>query len=195
MFIPITTAALVLMTVAMLLLRIFWLRVPSRLRFFLIGLSIAAILLQGLFVVTKWTTTSDRLNVLINWVAIGGYQLLVLLFSRLSPRWLTIPSAIVLLIPLFAASILIPLTPIFQPVPDAQVPMGDHLFYEVRPWVNAGSGANAGVDLVIYYRPPLFPFLRRRLQAVPFNNAECNSFGAIAIALPAKKIAVCRCPR
>ena len=40
MLIPITALVLILMTVAMLLLRIFWLRVPSRLRFFLIRLSL-----------------------------------------------------------------------------------------------------------------------------------------------------------
>ena len=81
MYLPITTAALALLTAAMVLLRVFWLRVPSRMRFFLIRASIAIIVLHGLFVVTRWNTTSDRLNVFINWLAIAGYELLVLLFS------------------------------------------------------------------------------------------------------------------
>jgi hypothetical protein len=88
MYIPITTAALALLTAAMVLLRIFWSRVPPRVRFFLIRASIAMIILHGLFVVTKWNTTSGRLNVFINWMAIAGYELLVVLFSRLPPRWL-----------------------------------------------------------------------------------------------------------
>src|SRR6201999_1304211 len=97
MYIPITIAALASLTAAMILLRIFWLRLPSRLRFFLIRASIALIALHVLFVLTKWSTTSDRLNTVINWLAIASYALLVLLFSRLSPRWLTVPSSIILL--------------------------------------------------------------------------------------------------
>src|SRR5260370_22009427 len=136
MYMPITTAALALLTAAMLLLRIFWSRVPPRLKFFLIRASIAMIILHGLFVATKWTTTSDRLNVFINWLAIAGYELLVLLFSRLSPRWLTLPSAIILLIPLFASSILVPLTHLFAPASRKNLSLGYHLFYEVSPLSN-----------------------------------------------------------
>src|SRR5258708_25632494 len=134
MYMPITTAALALLTAAMLLLRIFWSRVPPRLKFFLIRASIAMIILHGLFVVTRWNTTSDRLNVFINWLAIAGYELLVLLFSTLPPRWLTLPSSIILLIPLFAASILGPLTYIFDPALRRNVPLDDHLFYQIDPW-------------------------------------------------------------
>jgi hypothetical protein len=193
MHIPITTAALALLTVAMLLLRISWLRIPPRLRFFLIRAAMVMIVLHGLFVVTKWNSTSDRLNVLINWLAIAGYELLVLLFSRLSPRWLTIPSTIILLVPLFAASVLLPLTYLFDPGSNKMVPIGDHLFYEVNPWANTGGG-NAGVDIDVYYRPPFAPFIRHKLQTVPFNDQECNAHAASAIAFPAKKAVLGRCP-
>jgi hypothetical protein len=193
MFIPITAAALALLTVAMVLLRIFWSRLAPRLRFFLIRASIAMIVLHALVLVTKWTTTSDRLNVLINWLAIAGYELLVLLFSRLSPRWLTLPSAIVLLIPLFAASILVPLTHLFEPASRKNLSLGDHLFYEVSPWSNAGGG-NEGVDVLIYYRPPFAPFIRHKLQSIPFNDQECNSRAASAVAFPDKKTVLGRCP-
>jgi hypothetical protein len=193
MYIPLTTAALALLTIAMVLLRIFWSRVPPRLRFFLIRASIAMIILHGLFVVTKWTTTSDRLNVFINWLAIVGYELLVLLFSRLPPRWLTLPSAIILLIPLFASSILGPLTDIFEPASRKRPPLGEHLYYQINPWTNAGGG-NQGVDVVIYYRPPFAPFIRHKLQSIPFNDHECNSRAASAIAFPAKKAVLARCP-
>jgi hypothetical protein len=193
MYIPLTTAALALLTVAMLLLRIFWSRVPPRLRFFLIRASIAVIVLHGLFVVTKWTTTSGRLNVFINWLAIAGYELLVLLFSSLPPRWLTLPSTIILLIPLFASTILFPLTHIFDPASRKNVSLGDHLFYEIDPWTNSGSG-NQGVDVVIYYRPPVAPFFRHKLQSIPFNDQECNSRAASAIAFPAGKTVLGRCP-
>jgi len=193
MYIPLTTAALALLTVAMLLLRIFWSRVPPRLRFFLIRASIAVILLHGLFVLTKWTTTSDRLNVVINWLAIAGYELLVLLFSRLPPRWLTLPSTIILLIPLFASTILVPLTHIFDPASNTNVSFGDHFSYEVDPWTNTG-GANNGADLIIYYHPPFAPFFRHKLESIPFNDQECNSRATSATALPAKKVILGRCP-
>jgi hypothetical protein len=193
MNIPLTSAALALLTVAMFLLRIFWSRVPPRLKSILIRASIAMIVLHGLFVATKWTTTSDRLNVLINWLAIAGYELLVLLFSRLPPRWLTLPSAIILLIPLFASSILAPLAHLFEPGSHAEVPVGDHLFYEVSPWSNAGGG-NTGVDVLIYYHPPFAPFIRHKVQVIPFNDHECNSIAASVVAFPAKKAVLGRCP-
>jgi len=193
MYIPLALAALALLTVAMILLRIFWSRVPPRLRFLLIRASVAVIILHGLFVVTKWTTTSDRLNVFINWLAIAAYELLVLLFSRLPPRWLTLPSTIILLIPLFASLSVIPLTRLFEPPARKNLSLGDHLFYEVSPWSNPGGG-NKGVDVIIYYRPPFTPFLRHKLQSIPFNDQECNSRAASAVAFPTKKTVLGRCP-
>lgn len=193
MYIPITTAALASLTAAMILLQIFWLRIPPRLRSFLIRASIAIVVLHALFVVTKWTTTSDRLNVIINWLAIAGYELLVLLFSRLSPRWLTIPSAAILLIPLFAASIMFPLAHLFAPGSNKNFPLGDHHFYKVEPWANVGGG-NAGVDILIYYYPPFVPFLRHKLQNIPFNDHECNASAAVAIPGPNAKTVLGRCP-
>jgi hypothetical protein len=194
MYIPITTAALLLLTVAMILLQIFWLRLPPRLRAFFIGASIAVMLLHALIVVTKWSTTSNHLNVLINWLAIAGYELVVLLFSRLSPRWLTIPCSVILLIPLLAASVIFPLAHLFEPGSYSRVRLSDHLFYEVNPWANAGGG-NAGVDIIIYYRPSYAPFLRRKRQTIFFNDQECNSYAAFAIVGPAEKTVVGRCPR
>lgn len=193
MYIPITTAALVSLTVAMILLRIFWLRIPPRLRSFLIRASIAVIVLHALFVATKWTTASDHLNILINWLAIAAYELFVLLFSRLSPRWLTIPSAAILILPLFAASIIFPLTHLFEPGPARTVPIGDHLFYELNPWANTGGG-NAGIDILIYYRPPFAPFLRHKVQTIPFNDQECNANDAFAMLGPTSKTVLGRCP-
>jgi hypothetical protein len=193
MHILITTAALALLTVAMLLLQIYWLRLPPRLRSLLIRAAMVMIVLHGLFVVTKWNSTSDRLNVFINWMAIAGYELLLFLFSRLSPRWLTIPSTIILLVPLFAASVLLPLTDLFNPGSNQIVPLGDHLFYEINPWANTGGG-NGGVDLDIYHRPAFAPFLRHKIQTITFGNQECNAEAAFAIASPSTKTVLGRCP-
>jgi hypothetical protein len=191
--IPLTIAGLALVTIAMLLLRIFWNHFPARLRFVLIRTSIAFVILQAFFAATKWGTTSDLLNVLINWLAIAAYELLVLLFSRFSPRWLTSICAIILLIPVFASSVLFPLTELFNPYTSKKVSIGHHFFYEIKPWGNDGGGSD-GVDLLISYRPAFAPFLRRKIQPIPFNNRECHATAATAVLSPDAKTVLGRCP-
>jgi hypothetical protein len=193
MHIPLTIAALALLTVAMILLRIFWMRIPGRLRVCLIRGSIVMVIVHVFFVVTKWGTNSTYLNVIINWLAIAGYELLVMLFSRISPRWLTSLSAAILLAPLFASSILLPLTMIFQPGVIPRVPMGHHLYYKVSQWSNNGAG-NSGADLDILYRPPFAPFFSRRVQSQPFNTQECNASAAFAVLGPTPRTVIARCP-
>ena len=194
MYIPITIAALASLTATMILLRIFWLRLSARLRFFLIRASIVLIAIHVLFILTKWTTTSDRLNTLVNWLAIAGYVLLVLLFSRLSPRWITIPSSVILLVPLFAASILFPLARLFEPGSPRNIPLGNRLFYEVSPWANAGGG-NAGVDVFIYYIPHFIPFLRHKLQVIPYNDGECDTSATSVTLVSNPKAVLGHCSR
>jgi hypothetical protein len=194
MHIAITNATLALLTLAMLLLRIFWNRLPSRLKYILIRASIGLCVLQILIVVTKVGTTSERLNLIINWLAIAGYELLIFLFSLLSPRWLTSLSAAILIVPLFSSSIVLPLAALFEPELGNRVHIGHHLFYVVQRWGNPGEG-NKGVDLLVYYQPPLAPFLRHKLQTIPFNDRECNANDAIATPLPNPKAILGRCPR
>jgi hypothetical protein len=192
MDITITAAILVVLTVAMVLLRIFWLRIPSAFRVFLFRGAVAMVLLHLALVATKWGTTSTRVNAIINWLAIAGYELLILLFSRLSPKWLTSLSAAILLVPLFAASILFPLALVLRPDAFARVPIGDHLFYRIVPW-SSGAG-NPGVDLNIYYIPPFAPFLSRKVGSHPFNTENCNAFAAYALPGPEPKTVLARCP-
>ncbi|WP_158793838.1 hypothetical protein [Granulicella sp. L60] len=193
MHIPITIAALVLLTAAMLLLRIFWTRLTPRLRVFLVRGAIAMAALHVFFVVTRWGTSLTYVNVIINWFAIAGYVLLVMLFSRISPRWLTSLSAAVLLAPLFTTSVLLPLTMIFQPGIIPAIPIGNNLYYKVAQWSNNGEG-NSGVDLDVLYRPPFAPFLSRRVQSQPFNTQECNAYAASALLGPRPRTVIARCP-
>ncbi len=193
MHLPITIAALASLMAAMMLLRILWPRLPSRLRYLLIRASIVSVTLHVLFVVTKWSTLSDRLDTLVNWLAIAGYVLLVLLFSRLSPRWLTIPSAVILILPVFATSIVIPLTRVFEPGSARNIPLENHLFYEVNPWANIGG--TAGVDVSIYYIPPFAPFLRRRILVIPYNEGECNTSATYVTLLSNANGVLGHCPR
>jgi hypothetical protein len=193
MHIPITIAALAVMTVAIFLLRIFWMRVPPRLRFFLIRGSVALIVIHVFFVVTKWGTSAPRVNVTINWLAVAGYELLVMLFSRVSPRWLTTVCAFILIVPLFASSVLFPLTMIFHPGVARRVPIGNQLSYRVVAW-NSGGGSESGVDVDILYSPPFVPFLTHKVQTQAFSTGECNAYAAYAVPGPTPRTVIARCP-
>lgn len=179
--------------VALLCLRIFWMRVPHPLRSVLVSASIGAVVVHAFFVLTKWGTSLTYVNVIINWLAIAGYQLLILLFSRLSPRWLTSICTVILLAPLFAASVLFPLAMIFQPGAIKRVPIGNDLFYKVSPWSNDGA-ANSGIDLDIFYRPSFAPFLSRKVQSQPFNMQECNVYAAFVTLGPNPRTVIAHCP-
>ena len=192
MIIPATFAALALLTAAMILLSAFWMRVPPGLRWLLIRGAIAMITVHAFFSVTKWGTTSTYVNVIINWLAIAGYELLLVLFSRLSPRWLTTISAAILMVPLFASSILLPLSGIFRPGSLQEVTFDRHLYYKVVPWSNNGAG-NSGVDLDVYYRPWFAPFLSRRVETQSFNTMQCNALAAYAVRRDGKTV-LARCP-
>jgi hypothetical protein len=186
-------ACLALLTAIMILLRIFWMRAPAPLRWFLLRASVLAIVVHAIFAATKWGTTSAYINVIINWLAIAGYELLVLLFSRFQPRWLTSICAAILIIPLFAATIVMPLTGIFRPGTLKKTPIGKHLYYKISPWSNNGAG-NSGVDLDIFYRPPFAPFLSHKVNSQAFNIMECNASSAFVVPGPDANSVIARCP-
>jgi hypothetical protein len=194
MNVALTIVVLATMMAAMLILRVAWIRLPPRLRFGLVTASVTLVAIQAFCAATKWGTTSDRLNTIIYWLAVAGYGLLILLFSRLSPRWLTSLSAAVLLLLVFTASILLSLSEIFESSHVKKIPVGNHLFYEAKPWRNTGAGMQ-GVDVIVSYRPPFAPFLRHKMQIIPFNDHECNSRAAIAIPSPRTKTVLGSCPR
>ena len=191
--IPATIAALGLLTAAMILLRILWARVPPWLRIIFIRGAVTMMLIRGLFLATKWGTTSAYVNVVIAWLAIAGYELLIVLFSRLTPRWLTSASAAILLVPLFASTILIPLAGIFRPGSLPKVPIGRNLYYKVVPWSNNGAG-NSGVDLELFYRPAFAPFLSRKVETQAFNIMQCNALAASVGRGADGHTLVARCP-
>jgi hypothetical protein len=192
-YIPIATAVLVLLTVAVILLRVFWLRIPAKLRYLLLRAAIAILLLQILSTVTKWTTTSDHLNALFYAAAVASYELLLLLFARLRPRWLTSLSSVVLLIPVFSFSILFPLTSLFNPPPPPPISLGDHLFYEKLPW-DTGDPATDGADFFIFYKPPFAPFLRHKIKRPTLSNVQCNVAAASIAFEPDRKSLRIDCP-
>ncbi|MCU1226561.1 MAG: hypothetical protein JWQ42_4654 [Edaphobacter sp.] len=194
MHVPITTVALILLTLTIILLRVFWFRLPAKLHHLLVYAAIAMILLRIAFVVSGWSTTSDRMNALLNWCAVAGYELMIVLFTLYRPKWLTTISAAILLIPVFASSILMPLTNLFDETTADIRSIGNHLIYERSPWEADPGTKSTGVDLLVYYRPPLAPFLRHKIQRAAFNNDQCNADVSFAAVEPDRKHLRFHCP-
>jgi hypothetical protein len=195
MHVPITTASLVVLTFATLLMRIYWLRVPPIVRFCVIRGAIALVLIEILSTVTRWSTASDRANVIIAWLAVASYEMLLMLFTRLRPRWLTSLCGVILLMPVFASSVLLPLTSLFDPTKNEAVSIGNDLSYQRVPWGDRNdTSANSGVDILVSYHPPFAPFLRRYLRNIPFNNQQCNTNAAFALLGVDPKTVIVRCP-
>lgn len=193
MYISITTITLILMTVALIGLRLVWSRIPAKLRKGILYASIALVALHLLILASKWETSSDRFNIILSWLFIGGYMLLILQLTRLTPYWLTSLSAAILIFPLFSATILLPLTSLFQADYFPMVPMGHGLWYQVVPWTNTGAGI-AGGELQVYNRPQFAPFLRHKFQSTPYNEGQCNFKAAFAEPGPYPGTVLARCP-
>jgi hypothetical protein len=194
MHVPITTATLALLTIAILVLRIFWSRVPAKVRAYLIRAAVLLLLVHIFFTVTKWGTASDHVNVMIKWLAIASYELLLMLFTRLHPKWLTTTCGVILLVPIFASSILLPLTYLFDPSANEPTSLGSGLSYQRVLWGDDAS-ANSGANIIVSYHPRFAPFLRRSMGEAPFNNQQCNSHAAFAVLGPNPKSVIARCPR
>lgn len=173
MHLPLTFGLLGLLTGAVLLLRLLWWRLPWWLRRTVLGTACAMVLLRVLSIATQWSMTSTRLNAVICWTAVAGYEILLARFSLMRPRWLTSISAMVLLTPLIGSTLLIPLTRVFDWSPADISHLGGPYILERSPWDTDASG-NSGVDLIVFYRPPLLPFLRHFDQRASFGEDECN---------------------
>lgn len=190
---PITTITLASLTLAALLLRVFWLHIPPKLQQNLLRVAIVLLLVELVFTVTKWSTSYAYVNVLLKWAAVVSYELLLILFTRWQPKLLTSLCAVILLVPLFAASVLMQLNALFEPVTSESVSFGNSLTYERNNWGRATPG-NSGEDLVIFYQPRLLPFFRHELVHVPFNNHQCNAAASYAELGPTPKTILAHCP-
>ena len=188
-----TTTVLALLTLAIIFLRVFWSRVPEKVRSFLVYAGVAMILLHVAFTVSKWSTTSDRLNSIINWGAIAGYVLIIVLFTLQNPRWLTTISAGILLVPVFASSILLPLRDLFNPDSPAVTRIDNRYVYEKNLWREPGENQNSGADLMVFYQPHFLP-LRRKVQRATFNDMQCDASASSANIDHKRKIIHFHCP-
>lgn len=193
MYIPLTIAVLGLLTVAMIVLRFFWWRLPLRLQTLLPVIGAGLALLRLFSVALQWSTTSLQANVLLQWGAVLGYELLLVRFSLMRPQWLTAVCAAILFVPLFGSTLLLPLTKLFHRDPVEITSIGGSYLGERMAWESV-AGQNTGYDLTVYYRPPLLPFLRHQVQRFAFNTVECDAAASYAVANPAQKTVRFFCP-
>ena len=188
-----TTAVLASLLLGIILLRIYWSRVPTKVRSTLVYTGLAIILLHVVFTVTKWSTISDRLNSIINWGAVAGYLLVIVLFTLHRPRWLTTGSAAILILPVFAANILLPLRDLFNTDAPSIVRIDNRYIFEKNLWREPGENPNSGADLMVFYQPRFLP-LRRKVQRATFNNMQCDASASSVDIDHTRKIIHFHCP-
>jgi hypothetical protein len=188
-----TIGLLVALTVAILILRFFWFRMPRRLERRVLLFAGFVVALRFIFLVALLRTMSPFFDALLCWTAVAGYELMLVRFSLMQPRWLTSISAFVLLLPIFGSTLLFPLTGIFDMEPADIRPIGGQYLLERSPWDVKVSG-HAGVDLGIFYQPPWAPFLRHMVQRSSFGDEQCDSKAVIVTVDSANKLARFHCP-
>jgi hypothetical protein len=193
MHLPLTFGLLGLLTGAVLLLRQLWWKLPLWLRRGILILACAMVLLRVGFIATQWSMTSPRLNAVICWLAVAGYEILLARFSLMRPQWLTAVSAAILLVPLVGSTLLIPLTRVFDwSAADISQLAGPYVL-EKSPWDTDGTG-NSGLDMIVFYRPRLIPFVRHTSQRASFGDDECNPGAATVQVDPEKRMVHFHCP-
>lgn len=193
MHLPLTFGLLGLLTGAVLVLRLMWWRLPWWLRQGMLALAVLMVLLRVGFIATQWSMTSTRLNAVICWLAVAGYEVLLARFSLMRPQWLTTISALVLLVPLIGSTLLIPLTRVFDwSKADISQLSGPYIL-EKSPWDTDGAG-NSGLDMIVFYRPRLIPFLRHNSQRASFGDDECDPQAATVQTDPEKRMVHFHCP-
>jgi len=193
MHVPLTLAVFLLLTTAIVLLRIFWSRLSPRTRRALRLSAGTIFVLFFLSFVSRWGPSSDRLNSVFYWSALLSYEFFVLLFTHLRPRWLTATIAVVLILPLFSASVFLPLTGLFDTSTHTVVSLDDNFLSERVPW-GEGPPPTTGTDLYIYYQPPWMPLFRRHVQAARYFNGQCDASAAHATLQPDRKSVLMSCP-
>jgi hypothetical protein len=190
---PLTFSTLAILTGALVLLRLRWIRLSRRSHQALVGCAVAALVLYGVISAGGWSTSSSPLNAAFYWAAIAGYEFLLLLFTLLRPRWLTAIIAAVLLFPILSASVFLPLAELFDPAPHTIVSIGPNLISDRAPW-GTGTAPSSGFDLTIYSHPSWTHFFRRRRQACHYYSGQCDASRSSATLQSDGKHVLMSCP-
>jgi hypothetical protein len=172
--------------------RIRWPRLPKSAQLALCILSGLLIAIYVLEIQSGWHPGSLVFNQILQWLAVGGYALLVLLISLFKPKWLATTAMAILLLPVLAALVYFPITLVGDNSVETHR-LSDTLFVDRTHW-DAGTAGSSGSDFLIYYRPRHAPFLSRNLQKLRFDDAKCNTAQAFMLLNPDGKSILARCP-
>jgi hypothetical protein len=171
--------------------RVRWAALPPRAKPALI---FSAALLTGTYALAVragWAFAAPWANVLLGAAAVGSYTLLALPLSLLRPKMLTRAMAGLLLIPVLAAFVLLPLSAGYAGISESNV-AGDLYFAKCR-W-DAGAFGSSGIKLALYRKPRLAPFLIHNIGAVVFDDAKCDTERAYMVLDPDGRHILARCP-
>jgi len=193
MGVQITFGLLAGLTGVLVLVRIFWLRIPGRLRRLMVACAVIIPFVFVIGLVTRWRTPSLHMDYGFYWLCIVSYIFLMILFTRLRPRWLTTIIAVVLILPLLSTSLFLPLVYIFG-IPSVETSrIGKDIVSERSSW-GPGAPDVSGTDLVIYYEPRWLPFMRRSLFGIRYYGSQCDAWAAHAVIEPDQRNVLMICP-
>jgi hypothetical protein len=141
---------------------------------------------------TGWISISALINELIGALAVGGYSLLVLLLTLFHAKTVTRLVATVLLLPVLAAFVLLPLSVRSSDTIASEHVVGN-LYVDKVHW-DAGAMGSSGTTLLLYEKPRLVPFVEHHLQRIVFDDAKCLSDKAFVVLQPDRRHVLARCP-
>jgi len=173
-------------------LRINWMQFARRRKSALILASGSLVGGYAFMLVTNWAFTPPLVNEMIGCLATGGYSLLVSLLTLFRPKRLLRGVAFLLLLPVAAALVVLPLSAYSQGQIQTQHITGT-LFVDKVPW-DAGAIGSSGTTLFIYEKPRFVPFIQHILQVVIFDDSKCVSAEAFVVLQPDLRHVLARCP-
>lgn len=154
--------------------------------------AVLGILVRSLIGALRWEFSISRINDALLWARIGGYILLVVLFTCLRPRRFTVPAAVILLLPLFSASVFLPLELVFDPTPRRVSNVGDHVVMETIAW-QRDDNDNRAVDYTISRRVRWLPLFQKSFRSGRLYRTQCD-IDALRATLPSPHRVLVYCP-
>ena len=126
-------------------------------------------------------------------LSVIAYELMLVRFSLMRPRWLTSLCAVILLIPMFGSTLLFPLTGIFDTEPANVKSIAKHYELQTDPW-DAKISGKAGYDFGLFYRPSWAPFMHHIVQRSSFSDEQCLTKEVTVSLAPEKHLVHFHCP-
>ena len=178
-------------------LRLLWPRLSLASRRTLQSLAFLLLLLTLVSAVTKWHFTNHRIGEAEAWLRIVACQFVIVFFTLLRPRLLTVPTAAVLLLLTFGTMVTGPLSGLFRKTSFTEQHIADRYYLDTIPWQSddAGAGANSGVDFDLYYKQSPSAHLRRSIFGTRLYDSQCRTAATYATLSPATHTITVHCPR